>query len=210
MAGAKRIGLPAILGLNSAQVVLADLEEKLGCPIFEIPGIPPSIPGIRLHNLLLNQISIRGGVVNDGMQAIDHEADNHQLKVIYSEAASRLKPHRSNSFVLATGEFLGGGLRLNQTGEIHETVLDLPISQNVDRKDWFFDENLNQKGHPIFKSGVRVNEELRPIDDAGNIIFNNLYAIGSILGNCDPVNELSLTGIALTTGYKLGNILSRI
>jgi anaerobic glycerol-3-phosphate dehydrogenase len=43
----------------------------------------------------------------------------------------------------------------------------------------------------------------------GEILFHNLYAIGSILDNCDPVREISLGGIALSTGYWLGKLLSR-
>jgi glycerol-3-phosphate dehydrogenase subunit B len=129
----KRIGIPAILGIYSSRIVHAELEEKLGYPIFEIPGIPPSIPGIRLNNLLLNQISLWGGKVYDGLEAVKFEASNHQLRTIYSEAAARVKPHRSNKFVLATGEFLGGGLRLNHAGKILEPILDLPIVQDSTR-----------------------------------------------------------------------------
>ena len=42
----KVIGLPAILGLYRTQEVIAHLEELIGVPVFEIPTIPPSVPGI--------------------------------------------------------------------------------------------------------------------------------------------------------------------
>ncbi len=43
-----RIGLPAILGLERAPEARRDLEEQLELPVFEIPILPPSIPGFRL------------------------------------------------------------------------------------------------------------------------------------------------------------------
>ena len=45
---AQIIGIPAILGLYRTNEVVAHLEELIGVPIFEIPTIPPSVPGLRL------------------------------------------------------------------------------------------------------------------------------------------------------------------
>ena len=52
----ERIGLPAILGMNDHSVVIADLERLSGVPVFEIPTLPPSVPGIRLYKALRSQL----------------------------------------------------------------------------------------------------------------------------------------------------------
>ena len=44
------IGLPAVLGLNDPMGVRKDLEKKTGASLFEIPVLPPSIPGMRVFN----------------------------------------------------------------------------------------------------------------------------------------------------------------
>jgi anaerobic glycerol-3-phosphate dehydrogenase len=49
-AGFKRVGFPAILGLERATEVWGDLQDRLGLPVFEIQTLPPSVPGIRLFN----------------------------------------------------------------------------------------------------------------------------------------------------------------
>jgi glycerol-3-phosphate dehydrogenase subunit B len=54
LGSARRIGFPAVLGLEHSGKVHKQLEEELGRQVFEIPGLPPSIPGIRLHNLLVS------------------------------------------------------------------------------------------------------------------------------------------------------------
>jgi glycerol-3-phosphate dehydrogenase subunit B len=45
---ARRIGLPAVLGLHDPLSVVADLQAFSGAQVFEIPTLPPSVPGMRL------------------------------------------------------------------------------------------------------------------------------------------------------------------
>ena len=40
--------MPAILGLYRTEEVVSDLQKMIGVPLFEIPTIPPSVPGLRL------------------------------------------------------------------------------------------------------------------------------------------------------------------
>jgi glycerol-3-phosphate dehydrogenase subunit B len=47
------IGLAAVLGIHEAADVVHDFSELLGKPVFEIPAMPPSIPGIRLKETFL-------------------------------------------------------------------------------------------------------------------------------------------------------------
>jgi glycerol-3-phosphate dehydrogenase subunit B len=45
---ARFLGLPAVFGIRDAHSILADIEKLVGVPIFEIPTMPPSIPGLRI------------------------------------------------------------------------------------------------------------------------------------------------------------------
>ncbi|HMK51125.1 MAG TPA: anaerobic glycerol-3-phosphate dehydrogenase subunit B, partial [Thermodesulfobacteriota bacterium] len=45
-----RIGFPAVLGINDPARVKEDLEEIIGAKVFEIPILPPSIPGMRIFD----------------------------------------------------------------------------------------------------------------------------------------------------------------
>jgi glycerol-3-phosphate dehydrogenase subunit B len=50
--GFKRILVPGILGLESSDEQIAEFERELGCPVGEIPTLPPSIPGLRVYHRL--------------------------------------------------------------------------------------------------------------------------------------------------------------
>lgn len=204
---AARIGFPAVLGLMDCLNVHADLEERLGRPVFEIPGIPPSIPGMRLHNLLVARIMHSGGSVFEGMEVAGFNCDQNRLTTIYTEASARMKPHISSIFVLATGGILGGGIRLEQSGILHEVALDIPVPFQLNRDEWFSKDFSENNWHPIYKYGVHTNHEFIPVDESGDTIYENLYAVGGILGNCDPIRESSSGGLALATGFKIGKTI---
>jgi glycerol-3-phosphate dehydrogenase len=205
-ASVTRVGLPAVLGLNHPGQVHQDFQDLLGLPVFEIPALPASIPGMRLSQALIAGIENLGGRVYDGMQAIDADAESGRLTTIWTEAAARRKPNRASSFILATGGLLGGGLKANFDGSIRELATGLPVSGPADRQKWFRTEFLHPDGHPIFRAGLRVNSRLQPLNEQGRPIYANLLAVGASLAQADALRERSLDGIALATGYWAGRL----
>ena len=204
-----RIGFPSVLGLNKTNEVLRDLESSLGIKVFEIPGLPPSIPGIRLHNLLVAEIEKLHGAVYNGMLVTHADIENNHIKNVYSDAAARQISHPAKYYILATGGILGGGIITNENGYAKELVFDLPVKLPLLRSAWFNDQYLSHESHPIHSNGVTVDFSLHPLDDMDQITLLNLYAAGNIIGNYDPIRELSLEGIALATGFKIGESLSK-
>jgi glycerol-3-phosphate dehydrogenase subunit B len=201
---AMRIGFPAVLGLQQAMAVKADLEGQLARPIFEIPILPPSVPGMRLHHILWHAIERAGGRVQEGMLAVGAEMAEGQVMAVHTEAAARQRSHRFDQYILATGGLLGGGLTTNFEGEVREVIFNLPVAAPLSRLKWFQREFMTENGHPIYQAGVRVNENLQPVAGNGRPLYNNLYAAGSTLAHGDVIRERSLEGVALATGYKVG------
>ncbi len=203
-----RIGLPAVLGLNNSLEVLRDLESRLGRKVFEMPGLPPSIPGIRLHNLFVGEIQRAGGRVEYGMEVLAFNAkpdtESSTITAIWTEAASRRTPHRAQQFILATGGFLGDGFKVLHNGYAQEAVFDLSLFEIPHQGEWFQQSFFPEGGQPLFNAGIRVNEEFRPIDQNDKIIYENLAVIGASLGSSDLVRERSLEGVALASGFLAG------
>ncbi len=59
--GFARILAPGMLGLDSSAEQMAQFERELGCPVGEIPTLPPSIPSLRVFHRLesyLHQIGV--------------------------------------------------------------------------------------------------------------------------------------------------------
>lgn len=205
--GAVRVGLPAVLGMDHAAEVLHQLEQHLGVHVFEIPSLPPSIPGIRLARMLIRAITKRGGQVFDGMMACGFSSGSGTVESIHTEAPLRQKPHRGGQFILATGGILGGGIQAGYEGVLQETVLNLPIQAPTDRQEWVEREFFSTNGHPVFSCGVAVNHQFRPIDPDGKIIYGNVFCAGSLLAHSDAIRERSLEGIALVSGYRIGQLV---
>jgi glycerol-3-phosphate dehydrogenase subunit B len=208
LGSARRVGFPAVLGLERSIQVHQRLEEALGRPVFEIPGLPPSNPGIRLHNLLAAAARKYGAQVFNGMKAEGHESTASSLTRVFSEAAARQKPHQARAFVLATGGILGGGLSGEPTGIVRECVFDLPVAAPASRSDWFSAQFLDPAGHPVYQSGVPANADFQPVRSSGEVVFDNLFAAGGIMGGGDYVLERSLDGIALVTGWMVAGKLA--
>lgn len=205
---AGRVGFPAVIGLDNSAEALNDLQFSLGVPVFEIPGLPPSIADIRLHNLLVSSIQNQGGQVFNGMNVIRAVVDSGMVTSVISEAASRQISHPARTFVLATGGILGGGITIHENGYAQELIFNINLDIPDTRAHWFHDQFLLPQSHPIHSIGINADHHFHPIDSAGRVILQNLYTTGSMLGNCDPIRERSLEGIALVTGYVCGELLS--
>jgi glycerol-3-phosphate dehydrogenase len=204
-----RIGFPAVLGMNSPLAILHELQENLGMPVFEIPTLPASAPGMRLSIGLISAIEQADGRVFEGMQAVDVQGENGKLANLLTESAARHKSNRAENYILATGGLLGGGLFAHQNGQVRETAAGLPVDAPQDRTLWLEREFASPGGHPIYRSGVPVNENFQPVDGHGSLIYSNLYAAGSLLAHADVVRERSLDGVAVVTGYLVGKTVGK-
>lgn len=199
--GFERVGMPAVLGFERPVQVKLELERRLGCPIFEVPTLPPSVPGIRLHRILTQEIKRLGGTVLEGHEAVSAEVRQGRILRVFSEAGARPKAHAADRFILATGGILGGGISASQRGEVSETVFGLPVSGANAQQDWLSQEYFDPRGHAVFSAGVTVDHALRPLNERGEPFAENLFAVGTTLGHCEPLRERSMEGIAIATGF---------
>ena len=201
---AQRIGVPAVLGFENAIAIKNELEAAFERPIFEIPTVPPSVPGMRLHRILTRAIERAGGDIRTGMQVVAADAEGDRATTIWSEAAARRVPHHAEVFVLATGGILGGGITTTYTGDMREVVFGLPVNAPTDRMAWLHRDFLDARGHPIFRAGLQVDTAFRPLAD-GAPRYANVHAIGTTLDACEPLRERSFEGIALATGFAVAH-----
>jgi glycerol-3-phosphate dehydrogenase subunit B len=210
----ERIGLPAILGMAHHLTLLAELKEKTKSPIFEIPTLPPSVPGVRLFTALREHIRSMGVRVEAGVEVINchtSAANGSPGKVEWVESETSARPWRQRApkFLLATGGILGGGFDSNIDGKVWETIFNLPLTVPQKRTEWFEARFLSETGHPVFNGGVAVNANFQPIDQAGKPLYSNLWATGNLLAQSDPIQERSLEGTAVAAGIAAAQALVR-
>jgi glycerol-3-phosphate dehydrogenase subunit B len=195
------VALPAVLGLADAPAVCAELEERVEAPVFEVPTLPPSAPGIRLYRALVDALRRAGGRLLVGSEAVGSETVNGRVDALVVQDSARRRRYPAHSFVLATGGFASGGLVADSLGNVRETVLGLPVSGVPEEgrapfAPGYFDEQ------PLARAGLAVDDELRPVDGAGRAVFENVHAAGATLAGAEPWREKSGEGISVATGYR--------
>ena len=203
--GAWRIGLPAVLGVDDPARAHADVEEVTGHRAFEIPSLPPSVPGVRLFDALRRTVLDSGGRVQVGFDVVDVERDGHRIVAVHTEAAARTLRLSADAFVLATGGIGGTGIRGNADGSLHERVFGLPV-EAPPRAAWFSDDPLTP--HPLESVGIRVDAELRPLDPAGQVAYENVRVIGSALAGMHYLEQRCGDGVALASAHRAARSLA--
>lgn len=196
----ERIGLPAFMGFRHHRRVMERLRQAADAPVFEIPTLPPSVPGIRLTDVLRRHLHSLGVRVEIGMEVIGVSSDGDRVQWVETATSARPLKHRAQNFLLATGGILGGGIDSDHTGRVWETIFDLPLTAPQRSAGWFHPQFLDPAGHPIFRGGVRVNNHFQPVGSDGLPVYANLWAAGGTLAGADPIHERSLEGIAIGTG----------
>lgn len=195
------VGMPAIFGMGQPEVVTDDLERKLGVPVFEIPTMPPSVPGFRLKETLEREALQGGAVALHGMRATAIKPNGRRdVSVLLQAGQSSLKIE-AEGVVLATGRFLGGGLAARRSG-IRETLLDLPVHQPLERQDWHRASFLDPNGHPVNQAGIEVDASLRPLGRGGRVAYENVFAAGSVLAHQDWVRMKCGAGLSIATAFR--------
>ena len=196
----KSVGLPAILGIHNCDDVRQDIEQQLGLPVFEIPTMPPAISGIRLKEAFDIYMPQRG--VKTFYHRMAHtvlrQPDGRFMIELNRGAPETIVV--ADQVMLATGRFLGKGLVARREG-LHEALMDLPVRQPENRSCWHRANFLDLDGHAINLAGVEVDDHFRPVNQAGQPVYPNLYAAGSLLAHQDWIRTKSGTGLAVATAY---------
>jgi len=207
-AGVERLLLPPLLGTGDPRPIRAALEEKLGLPCAELPAASAApLPGLRLQQMLEALLEARGvqlwhGEVfsRDGTPGalFVRAAAPPLLDPSHFDAGRAPVPHeppaahrvRARAVVLATGRFVGGGIRGGAA--LREPVFDLPVEGDA------------RAGEAIFAAGVRIDERLRPLDRDGAVRAPGLFACGAVIGGNDPARDGAGLGLSWFTGWLAG------
>ncbi|WP_169051767.1 glycerol-3-phosphate dehydrogenase subunit GlpB [Halorhabdus amylolytica] len=204
---AKRVGLPAVLGVDHPAEIRAELGERLDAAVFEVPMGPPSVLGTRLEDWLYAVLDDAGVEIEaGGGPIVNFDADDRTISEVYMDRSGSPIPYGAEQYVLATGDVAGGGIDSDRDG-VAEPIFDCHVPHPSDRYEWFNDDAFGD--HAFVTFGVVVDETLRPIDDADDPEFANLRAAGAVIGGYDYPAEKSASGVSIATGYAAGRHAAR-
>jgi glycerol-3-phosphate dehydrogenase subunit B len=195
------VGLPAMLGLRDPIAAVTDLEQRLGRKVFEIPTLPPSVPGMRRYEILRAALRAASGRLALGAEVISHERSGSRVTSVATHAAGRDLTYVADWYVLASGGFASGAIELDSRWVTHERVLGLALRGVPDAgSPRFASEYLAEQ--PLARAGVAVDAELRA-DGVANVLV-----AGASLPGATPWREGSGEGIALASGYRAAALIA--
>ena len=197
----RRIGIPAVLGVDGADLAHRRLEKLTERHIFEIPMLPPSLPGRRIHQAVRRAFLEAGGQYIGGLTATGAVKQGNVISAIPASGRGG-KAFSAKAFVLATGSFFSGGLVCGRD-RIYEPILDLPVAFVPEGKR-FSEKFLPEQGHPISRAGLVVDSRFRPRQPEGDVVYENLFACGDLLGGFDSLMERCGGGTAICSGTMAG------
>jgi glycerol-3-phosphate dehydrogenase subunit B len=196
----ERVGLPAVIGTRDPHGAWSDLEHRLGRRVFEIPTLPPSVPGMRLFEILRSALRGAGGRLVLGSEVVGAEREGTRVSALQARASGRDVRYLARWIVLATGGFASGGTEVDSRWTTRERVLDLPLRGVPGPGEPRFVSTYFAE-QPMARVGVAVDAGLRAEGS------ENVLVAGAALPGAVPWSEGSGEGIALASGYRAAEIV---
>ena len=184
--------LPAITGLKDAQLS-EELRRKVNTPVKFIATMPPSVPGIRILELMRKRLYALGGRILIGDKAIECPFNANTLVEIKTAHLPE-ETLTADNFILATGSFMSQGL-ISDYSHVFEPVLGLDVDSLENRNDWYNENVL--KAQPYMDFGVATDADLHAIKDGRTI--ENLFVTGSILSGHNNIKLADGEGVSMLT-----------
>src|ERR671930_1056478 len=127
LGASERVAFPAVLGIAGPRGVWSELQDRLGRPVFEVPTLPPSVPGMRVFALLRDRLRRAGGrmILNAVVQGAGRDGD--RVTTLRTRVGLREVEDSADWVVLATGGFASGGVALGSRWQAREVALGLPV-----------------------------------------------------------------------------------
>jgi glycerol-3-phosphate dehydrogenase subunit B len=190
-----KIAFPAVLGMESASEIVHTISVLVGKPVFEIPTIPPSMPGRRLFNGLKGYFRKKGGTIYWAWPVTGIEKSGRLIEAVTTPSEGRPNSINARAFILSTGSFVGGGLTATRES-IVENIFNLPVHVPGPRATWF-DNDYFSLDHGIGRAGITADSSLRP----DGCPWENIFVCGGILADTEILKNGCGHGLALATAH---------
>ncbi len=203
--GASAVVVPPVLPCRGRDELISRLSHELSLPVYELLSMPPSVHGLRLSSHLAD-VAAGLGIEVVRAEVTGFSPEGQRIDEIEIESMKGRETVEASAFVLASGKFMGGGIQKERS--FCETVFDLPVFIQGAPAGEVFSGNITSKtvteSHGIFQAGLITDQGLRPAGKSGHVMYQNLFAAGSVLAGNNPAYDGTGAGTALITGAGAG------
>ena len=186
----------------SDSVSVKMLSDRLDCKVCLVPTMPPSVPGIRSQMSLRRAFERLGGVFMLGDTVVKADFEDNKVVRIYTENHGDYGIE-AGSYVLATGSYFSKGL-VARPDSVAEPVFGCDVDCSANRADWYDVSFFKPQDYMRF--GVVADGGFHAVKDGKAVC--NLYAIGSVLGGFNALQQGCGAGVSMITAlYVADNII---
>lgn len=198
--------LPPICGMRHSQQIWNQLCTELKIKIIEMVSIPPGVAGLRLREIMKKALNHVGVCTVENAEVIRAQVEGGICRSLVTLGADGERVWEAQKFIVATGGLLSGGID-TAPGKAQEHIFGLNLNAPAQTEDWSSPDIF---GKSFFAHmGVHTNNQLLPVDTDGNVLLQNVYFAGRILGGYDFAAEKSGQGVALSTGWYAGTLAGK-
>jgi glycerol-3-phosphate dehydrogenase subunit B len=203
---AEAVAFPAALGIAAPHDVWSELEHGLGRPVFEVPTLPPSVPGMRVFTILRDALRRAGGKLLLNNVVFGAEPAGSRVRALRVRVGLREERYGADWVVLASGGFASGGVELGSDWKARETALGLPVVGVPEPGSPRFSPDYFA-AHPLGRAGVAVDGRLRPVGADGEPVYENVLVAGATLAGAEPWKEKCGDGLSVSTGHMAAELV---
>lgn len=193
--------IPPVLGTQPNYNAADRMQRALGCTFVETASVPPAITGLRLKAMMLSYLKKMGVRIVEQAVVARAIVEDGQCNAVVTAGVDRERTYHAKGFILANGGFYGGGL-VAEPGSVIEPVFNLPVAAPSDHELWANPDLFSNKPQPFAKIGIDVDESMRPLNEVGHVVIENVFIAGRNLRGYDFCFEKSGNGVALASGYQ--------
>ena len=195
------IALPAIVGL-SRKDALAYLQKEIGKPVYLLPTLPPSVPGIQVQQQLRARFQEAGGVFMLGDIVLRAEKEGDRISRVYTNNHGDI-PFTGKNVILATGSYFSQGL-IADPERVYEPIFNLDITYSRNREQWYSRDAFEAQPYQTF--GIKTDKDFRGLQNGKPI--ENLYVSGAILECFNAIKEGCGAGVSILSPLYVADRIS--
>ncbi len=196
LSGYDVILFPAVAGLrNAAEDEL--LRKLVTTPLYYVTPMPPSVMGVRVATLMMNNFKANGGIEIVSNKVNGGVIENGAVQYLTANHLPNDKL-RADNYILATGSFMSQGL-MSDYEHIYEPILGLDVHASNDRDEWQQESVFEPQ--PYMNFGVATDTAFHPLKNGTAV--TNMYAIGSVLEGHNYIKQADGTGVSLLTALQV-------
>jgi anaerobic glycerol-3-phosphate dehydrogenase len=210
-AGVDAIALPPVMGVDGSLTFLQRLQSRTRCPSFELSAVHDSVPGYRLSRAINRALESHQISFYDG-EVTHIERDSGAFEVNFRDRGGKAQRLNVDRVVLATGKFIGGGVRMGEKGPV-EPLLRSAVYRFPSATDLELHPRKLSDGFPqalrLFQHGFFDRQPAMSVGLNGERsleIDEGVYACGAALGGVDASRVGGLI-TAMVTGWRVGEMI---